>query len=120
MTEKQVTIRTIIEELRDAVENPAQIYQPSWWLKKASDLSILRSDLTNEITRAEIVFATKVEEFEKLDISHARANNKAKIWKDEKGNSPYEMLQYLRGRLQTVDEFIRISKERSRLDRWES
>ncbi len=104
------TIKSIITEMTDVVKQKQQL-PPSYWIDKAIDLTVLWSELKEQLLEREIQHnkevAIYIEEGKKVNESErlvaANSDN-------------YKMYKYLEGRNKIIKEFIMIAKKRATID----
>jgi hypothetical protein len=112
------TIKTVLQEMHDAVEQKL-IVSPAQWIDWSLQLSSLWQDLKDELIIAEIEYLREVNELAiDNDCSDTRAVKlaKANTPKDGKTQNAYQYFKYLEGRDKIVKEFIMLAKKRAHLE----
>src|SRR3990167_7873994 len=118
MTTEKITIKSILGEMQETVEDGI-IKSPSWWLDCAIKLSALWQNLKDEKTKAEIAYLRVVEEIMTQDntISYARAQIKAKTRVHTGGEAnEYRLYRYLDVRDKIVEQYIMLAKKRAQIE----
>lgn len=106
------TIKTILVEMKEAVENRVTV-SPTKWLEWAFSLNVLWQDLKAEMTKYEMLYKQEVvNEIEKgSKVSFATL-------KIEASSENYKMYSYLKGREEILENFIMLSKKRATLEHY--
>lgn len=100
-----VTLDSILEWFKDAIENE-RIIRPAEWLEKAMQLNILVEDLDIQLAKMKAAMADKKVEFIEKGMTAAKAD----ILKIKAVN--YEEYLQLEAKRKRIDEHIMIAKKR--------
>jgi hypothetical protein len=104
------TIKQILTEMKESVENQIT-HSPGWWIDRAIELNVLWQDLTEEMTKYEMLYKSDVCGLVELGESISKAELKV-----QSSNENYKMYQYLKGRNKIIEEFIRLAKARAKIE----
>lgn len=105
-----MTIKQILTEMKEAVENRST-KSPNQWIDWALSLNVLWQDLKEELTKYEMLYKSEIADL----IEEGKKVGEAERMIEGKSEN-YKMYSYLKGRDKIVEEFIRLSKVRAKIE----
>lgn len=107
---QKTTVKTIMDDMKLSVEEN-QVQSPGWWMDKAIMLNVLWGDLKNELTKYEMMYKSEMAAL----IADGRKIGEAHLMVEGRSEN-YKMYQYLKGRDNQIDEFIKLAKARAKVE----